>query len=364
MFTIRTPEFNCTVIVYVDDIIIVAQQPTHIQTFKNKLTSAFNCKELGIPSWLLGVRVLVENDSISLVQDAYVDELLEEFNLDDAHPAPTPATGPRPTENKGERFDCKYRELIGKLQYVSNFTRPDISTSLNQLASYMANPSEDHWTAVCRIARYLKDKKNYGLRYKKGTQPPLLTAYTDADYAGCTDTRRSTTGYIICIDGTPIAWRSTRQKNISTSTAESEYCAASDTAKQVQWTRQFLHELGFPQQTPTIFYCDNQSAISVINNTGTPKGLKHVDIRMHHIRELAHNNIINTTYIPTNDNVADIMTKTLPGPAHRHHTDNILTKLHIPNTSEHNEPQTTTPDILLLITTIPSTPTTILPIPQ
>jgi ribonuclease HI len=145
-----------------------------------------------------------------------------------------------------------------------------------------------------------------------------LEGYSDADWAGNVSTRRSTTGYIVMLNGRAIAWRSHLQLTVALSTMEAEYMALTEAIKELKWLRTFLAELGYKNQTnseATVLHSDNQSVIALAKNPVAHARAKHIDIRHHFIREAVQDNIIWVQYIPTAEMTADSLTKAEPGEA-------------------------------------------------
>lgn len=155
-------------------------------------------------------------------------------------------------------IDVLYRQAIGSLLYVSNGTRPDISFAVNKLASFSNCVKTSHWTAVERTLSYLKDTTDIGLHFKANNNE--LVAYSDSDFAGDVDTKRSTSVVLLMLNEAPIVWKSSKQSTVATSTTNAEFVSASVTSSEIIWTRQFLEELGRSLVKPTILHIDNQSA--------------------------------------------------------------------------------------------------------
>lgn len=138
-----------------------------------------------------------------------------------------------------------------------------------------------------------------------------MKAFSDADFAGDLDTRRSTTGYILLLNGGPVAWGSKRQKCVTISTTESEYVAICETAKKVVWMRNILQHINLPQLSPTPMFCDNKSAIQLAKNPQFHKRTKHIDVKYHYVRSCKKNATVVITYVPTKEQFADLFTKPL-----------------------------------------------------
>lgn len=157
-----------------------------------------------------------------------------------------------------------YRILAGALQYLT-FTRPDISYTVQQICLFMHDPREPHFTALKRILRYIKGTIDHGLQLTKSSITDLV-AYSDADWAGCPSTRRSTSGYYVFLGDSLIAWSSKRQNTVSRSSAEAEYRGVANAVAETTWIRNLLHDLGLHLPKATFVYCDNISAVYLSSN--------------------------------------------------------------------------------------------------
>jgi len=157
-----------------------------------------------------------------------------------------------------------YRSLAGALQYLT-FTRPDIAYAIHQICLYMHDPREPHLAALKRILRYLQGTLSLGLTLRPSS-PAELVAYTDADWAGCPDTHRSTSGYAVFLRDNLVSWSSKRQHTVSLSSAEAEYRDVANGVAEASWLRQLLMELCHPPRRATLVYCDNISAVYLSTN--------------------------------------------------------------------------------------------------
>ena len=151
-----------------------------------------------------------------------------------------------------------------------------------------------------------------------------LHGFSDADFAGDATTRRSTAGFVFLIGDAPISWRSKLQSSVALSTTESEYIALSHATQEAAYLRQLLHELGATDDKPTVIYEDNQAAIAIANNEQYHGRLKHIDVRVHFVRQQVQLGRVTVEFCPTQNMVADIMTKPLPKPAYSHLVRRLL----------------------------------------
>eukprot|EP00253_Pinus_taeda_P007915 PITA_07915 len=248
----------------------------------------------------------VGNSLIILV--LYVDDLI----LTDCKPAPSPfQSGVKLSVSctSPEVDATLYRQLVGKLLYLTH-TRPDLSFAVGLVARFLQNPRESHWKAAKRILRYVRGTIQFGIHYSaKAT--PLLVGFTDSDWAGDPDDRKSTAGYVFTLGSGPITWACKKQAAISLSSAEAEYRGAVEASKEALWLRQILSEFGFEQQHPPTLWCDNQSAIQLCKDPVQHQRSKHIELHMHFIRKLIHDHVLEVQYCSTDDQFADIFTKAL-----------------------------------------------------
>ncbi|XP_019168934.1 PREDICTED: uncharacterized protein LOC109164843 [Ipomoea nil] len=197
------------------------------------------------------------------------------------------------THNTGELLadPSTYRRLVGRLLYLT-VTRPDITYAVNLLSQFMSAPRDMHWQAALRVVRYLKNSPDLGILLS--THSSLkLHAYCDADWASCPTTRRSTTGYCTFLGTSPLSWRTKKQTTVSRSSAEAEYRAMAYAASEITWLQLLLSELDIPVH-PAQLHCDNQ-----------------VEIDCHFVREKINDGTLRTTFVPSNQQLADIFTKSL-----------------------------------------------------
>lgn len=214
-----------------------------------------------------------------------------------------------------------YRQAIGSLQYIVTCTRWDLAFAVNHLAQFMSNPAPVHWLGIKRIFRYLRGTSNQGLIYTgapSSSPSHNLSGWSDADWAGDLDTRRSTSGYVFQLDSQCVlSWQSRKQSIVALSSTEAEYIAAATATKELLWLQTIIYELGYSLSQPSIIYTDNQSCIGLSENPKFHDRSKHIDLRYHFLREKVKNKIIQLEYTPTQYMWADILTKSLPKVKHQ-----------------------------------------------
>ncbi|CAL1407137.1 unnamed protein product [Linum trigynum] len=298
------------VCLYVDDLIYTGTSQHMIEEFKSVMMKEFEMTDLGLMKYFLGIQVKQSPGEIFISQEKYTEDMLKRFHMATCKPISTPmALNEKLQRNDGaEKVDGKlYRSLVGSLIYLTH-TRPDICHSVSLISRFMNEPSKLHFAAAKRILRYLQGTKKLGLTYKKEAESKL-TGYTDSDWAGSLDDRKSTSGYIFCLGSKPISWSSKKQKAVALSSAEAEYIAATDAACEAVWLKRLIFDLQQNENGPTIIHCDNMSAIAMTKNPVFHARSKHIELRHHFIRDLVNEGLIEMEFINTNDQPADIMTK-------------------------------------------------------
>ncbi|GJZ06749.1 retrovirus-related pol polyprotein from transposon TNT 1-94 [Tanacetum coccineum] len=248
---------------------------------------------------------------IFINQSKYALESLKKYGMESSDPVDTPMVekSKLDEDTQGKAVDpTHYRGMVGTLMYLTA-SRPDLTFTVCMCARYQAKPTEKHLHVVKRIFKYLRGTVNRGLWYPKDSSI-ALTAYADADHAGCQDTRRSTSGSMQLLGDRLVSWSSKRQKSAAISSTEAEYIALSGCCAQVLWMRSQLTDygLGF-NKIP--MYCDNKSAIALCCNNVQHSRSKHIDIRFHFIKEQVENGVVELYFVNTEYQLADIFTKAL-----------------------------------------------------
>lgn len=304
--------------VWVDDMILTGSDAKAILSLKSDLKQRFKMKDEGELKWCLGMRISYHKDRITIDQEQYIKNMLARFGMDECKAAPTPASlgvrlskkdSPRTNQEALEMKSIPYRSGVGSLLYASIRTRPDIASAVRAVAKFNDNPGKKHWTAVKRIFRYLKGTISHGISFSRGGRG--LLGYCDSDWANDPNDRRSVSGYVFLLAGGPISWKSKAQSSVALSSCEAEYMAAASAAQEAVHLRRLLSSIGQPMQGATTMMEDNQGCIDLARNPVHHSRSKHIDLRAHFIREKVAEGVIELKYVPTAEQLADILTKAL-----------------------------------------------------
>lgn len=300
------------VCLYVDDLIFTGNDELMFAHFKKSMMLEFDMTDLGKMKYFLGIEVLQTADGIFIGQKKYVQEVLERFGMENCNSVKNPMVpGCKLVKDAdGIRVDNTFfKQLVGSLMYLTA-TRPDIMFIVSLISRYMECPTELHLEAAKRLLRYLKGTADFGLFYKRGRQQELI-AYTDSDYAGDMDDRKSTSGYVFMMGSGAVSWSSKKQPVVTLSTTEAEFISAASCACQAIWLRRILETLSHAQKTSTTVFCDNCSTIKLSKNPVMHGRSKHIDVRFHFLRELTRDGIVELIHCQSQEQAADIMTKPL-----------------------------------------------------
>jgi hypothetical protein len=313
LFILRRGASTAYLLLYVDDIILTASSQAFLTTITTSLAHEFAMKDLGPLHHFLGISVTRTPTSLHLSQKQYLLDVLSRAGMRDCHPVSTPIdTHSKLSATAGSLFPdpTLYRSLAGALQYTT-LTRPEISYAVQQICLHMHAPRDSHFSLIKRVLRYLKGTLDHGLTLHRSSTNSLV-AYSDADWVGFPDTRRSTSGYCIYLGDNLISWSSRRQTTVSRSSAEAEYRAVATCVAETCWVRHILQELHCPIHTATMVYCDNVSAVYMTANPVHHRRTKHIELDIHFVREKVALGAVRVLHVPSSSQYADIFTKGLP----------------------------------------------------
>ncbi|KAH9783149.1 retrovirus-related pol polyprotein from transposon RE1 [Citrus sinensis] len=330
LFLRKTKVSLIMVLIYVDDILVTGPNSEELDSFIQQFNTVFALKDLGRLSYFLGIEVLYGQDCIYLSQKKYIRDLLAKVDMLECKGVTTPMCSGKDSKLqkvvKGElgyyvEDATHYRSIVGGLQYLI-LTRPEIAYSVHKLSQYVSAPTMQHLMACKRVLKYLKETQDYGLKFVKDGDLKI-TAFTDADWGSDLDDRKSIGAYCVYLGNNLISWSSKKQTVVTKSSAESEYRALASAASEIAWLKSLFLEIEvYCVERPTI-WCDNISATELAKNPVFHSRTKHIEIDVHFIRDKVLSGDLKICYVPSEVQIADILTKPLSSPQFNYLRDKL-----------------------------------------
>jgi histone deacetylase 1/2 len=326
LFYYRKGGHTIFVLVYVDDIIVASSSPAATDALLADLQKDFALKDLGDLHYFLGIEVKKQHGGLVLSQERYALDVLTRSGMDKCKPIDTPLSSVEKlsiTEGKalGEDDSTRYRSVVGALQYLT-LTRPDIAFAVNKVCQFLHVPTTSHWSAVKRILRYIRGTMNLGLKIAP-SKSMMISGFSDADWAGCIDDRRSTGGFAVYLGSNLVSWSARKQPTVSRSSTEAEYKSLANATAEIIWVQKLLTELGVQHPSMARLWCDNLGATYLSANPVFHARTKHIEIDFHFVREMVAQRLLDIRFVSTGDQVADGFTKALPRVELREFRDNL-----------------------------------------
>uniref|UniRef100_A0A2N9EQW2 Reverse transcriptase Ty1/copia-type domain-containing protein n=1 Tax=Fagus sylvatica TaxID=28930 RepID=A0A2N9EQW2_FAGSY len=279
---------------------------------------------MGEASYVIGIKIHRDRFQgiLGLSQETYINKVLKRFRMNDCSPSVAPIV-------KGDRFNLNqcpkndlereqmknipYVSAVGSLMYAQVYTRPDITFAVGMLGRYQSDPGLDHWRAAKKVMRYLQGTKDYMLMYR-WTDNLEVIGYSDSNFVGCIDSRKSTSGYIFLMASGVVSWRSAKQTLTATSTMEAEFISCFEATSHGVWLKSFISGLRIMDSIsrPLRIYCDNSAAVFMAKNNKSGSRSKHIDIKYLAIREHVKEKKVVIEHVSTELMIADPLTKGMP----------------------------------------------------
>ena len=254
-------------------------------------------------------------DGIVLTQEKYASDLLKRVGMGDCKSVNTPLSSSEKLSlfegtPLGPSDATRYRSVVGALQYLT-LTIPDIAFDVNKVCQFLHAPTTTHWEAVKRILRYVKQCTKLGLKIHMSAST-LVSAFSDADWAGCVDDRKSTGGFAVFLGGNLVSWSARKQPTVSRSSTEAEYKAIANATAEVMWIQTLLYEIGVKAPRAARLWCDNLGATYLTSNPVFHARTKHIEVDYHFVRDRVKQKRLEIDFVSSKDQMADGFTKALP----------------------------------------------------
>ena len=313
--------------------IITGDDTEEISRLQEQLVAEFEMKNLGGLKYILGIEVTRSQRGIFLSQRKYVLDLLTEVGLLDYKLADTPIIQNHKLSQYTNQVPAdkgRYQKLVGKLIYLLH-TRPDIAYAVSMVSQFMNNPSEEHMDVVNRILCYLKSSPGKGLMFSKNNHLSV-EGYTDADSTRNVLDRKSTSGYFTFVGGNLVTWRSKKQKVVALSSAEAEFRGMGKGLCELLWLKRLLMEIGFGPSMEMNLFCDDKATIDISQNPIHHDRTKHMEVDSHFIKQNLEEKIIRFSFVKSEDQLVDILTKAVSSKNFRELLDKLGIKdIYAPN---------------------------------
>jgi hypothetical protein len=291
-------------LLYVDENILTSNSSEFLNHIIADLCSEFAMTDLSPLQHFLGISVQHHKGGLILSQQQYASDLLDRAQMTNYNPCLTPVdthSKPSTSDVKPLANPTKYRSQAGGLQYLT-LARPDICFAVQQACLFMHAPTDIHMNLAKHILHYIKGTINHGLHISR-SRPHDLVIYSDDDWAGCPDTRRSTFGLCAYLGDNLVSWSSKRQPTVSQSSADAEYRGIANVVAKSSWLCQLLTELGHPPQHAKIVFYDNVSASYMSTQPVEHQRTKHIEIDLHFVRDKVSPGEIKVLHVPSSKHI-------------------------------------------------------------
>lgn len=315
------------IILYVDDLLIFSKCDEELRSVISKLEENFELKLLPNTDSFIGLQIQRISSGILISQSKYIEKLCNQYGIEECKQILSPMENKLNLSNVNSEVNKQsvreFQRLLGSLNYVAERSRPDICFSVNKLSRVATTATSEQFKYLIRILKYLNHTKNHCLLYKRSVDNDKLTGYCDASWADDELDRKSTSGFLIYVFGNLVKFKTRKQSIVAQSTAEAEYVALAEIARDLIWVKSLLKDMNIETEVINV-YEDNQQCIRIAENRTNYKRSRHIDLKYHFVKDLIEKGILKLTYISSGKQTADILTKSLPIHEHCRLTSQLL----------------------------------------
>jgi transposase InsO family protein len=312
LYTYNSEEVTIYLLTHVDDFLAATNCTETLDKIMTEVNKDFEVKCIGEAQEYLGINIRKDKEGNYMIsQSKLINEIIKEMGLEDGKESRHPMdTGYFKLGGKELPTNQKYRKVVGMLMYVATNSRPDISACVSILSQRVIKPRDVDYNELKRICKYLKGTSKHQLKLSEESSKGTIIGYTDSDWAEDTRDRKSITGWCIQMNGGTISWSCKKQTMVALSSAEAEFMAMTEAAKELAWIQRVGKCFGIKEETIKL-KTDSQSALAMVENQKFSGRTKHIDLRYHYIKDISEKGRIKLEYHPTATNIADMMTKPL-----------------------------------------------------
>jgi hypothetical protein len=340
-FILHEQDSTSMLVIHVDDVAHGFNDSALSTRLRKRLRDLWGLSGEGELKWFLGMSIKYERGAYAHVsQRAYLETVLKRSGMHDTHPKKTPMSTDTVISKKDrpdvvdEKIRTEFQRIVGSIIFAVVMTRADLANACSQLGRVMSNPTAADVQHAKRVLRYIAGTLDHGIMYtNEAWKPPgaidsispiTPMGFSDSDWAGNTDDRTSTTGSIVFLAGGPVSWKSKQQRIQALSSAEAEYIAIGETAKDVMYVRNTMIKMGIIIDGPTEIKTDSTAAMGIATRPGLRDTSKHIQLRHHWVRKLINEKQVKLTKVDTKRNAADMLTKALPVDLFERHRDVVV----------------------------------------
>lgn len=328
-----SPTSRIILLLHVDDFAAAATLRSDLTSTFDRLNARFGLRNEGPLTAFLSYEITRDRSArtLTLHQQSYISSILSAAHMDHCAPSKHPgdiyltissADSPSTPAEIEEMTLVPYREIIGMINHLAVHTRPEITYHLSSLSRFVTSPGPRHWLAAKHLLRYLKGTASMGLLFKPFVSGDLVvTGWSDASFASCLDTGRSSAAFFFSCGSGAISWKSKFLSSVSPSSTDSEVAALFMASSEAVWLRKLLASFGYHQSHASIIYGDNQASLKYAHSHDRAGRMKHIDVKFHFTREQVTAGAISVRFLRSKDNPADLLTKPLTGSRFLAHRD-------------------------------------------
>lgn len=321
IYVLISPKGKLLLKVFVDDMMLATSRLLVVEEHQQGIMSTWAARDLGELAHYIGMKIQRDRlaGTLTISQPKLTAQILQLTGMTDVNPCALPVPTGTQLEEPGDVDPAftlngmSYLQIVGKLSYLVQCTRPDLAYAQMLLSRHMQRPGAECWKLLKHVLRYLAGTRTVGITYHRASGIDLHV-YCDADFANLRADRKSIGAYVVLMAGAAVAWCCRKQSLVATSTAHAEYMAAYEATRQVTYMRGLCMQFGVlaADAAATIVHCDNEAAVAVASTEGVTERNKHWEVKYHYVRQQQQRKVVKLQWVDTKAQLADLLTKAVP----------------------------------------------------